>query len=266
MVSNSACFSITLSGGNEVEPWHKKWDKEHKTSNLAYTATVKNSTGQAAPGIQVSIVANVTQGSGGHTHSTGRLKGKLAIPPESVSDGKETIEGTTDGNGVFSFTFGAEEASGEHSLQATCAGCKEPATATINVAVKGLMLLDAAPLNYELRGSLTEHPDNHYFSPAAMVKIINLAHAYRVDPDFNQLLKINDSSLIKGGTFDLLQNWTSLSDMHGGHREGVVVDINNYSDSSPRFKRFAEGLGIDARWHPGGTAPHYHLLLLGKDR
>lgn len=264
--SAQAVYTISLTGGSEIEPWHKKWDKNHKTSNLSYTATVKGSSGQPVSGVQVTVTTDVALNSGGHQHSSGRPKGKLVIPPDPVKDGKESIQGVTDANGVFSFTYGAEEASGEHSLKATCASCKEPATATINVAVKGLMQLDPAPLNYELRGSLPEHPDNHYFSPAAMVKIINLAHEYRIDPDFKQLLKINDSSLIKGGSFDILQNWTSESGMHGGHREGVVVDINNYAEPSPRFERFAQGHGIDARWHPNGTAPHYHLLLLGKDR
>jgi hypothetical protein len=60
---------------------------------------------------------------------------------------------------------------------------------------------------------------------------------------------------------------------------GVVVDINNYTINptplleqfpSPQFERFAAIFGIQADPHPDpkgkhpmGTAPHYHLLLLG---
>lgn len=262
-------LTITLSGGTSTEPWHKKWDQEHTNANLPYTAAVKNQIDQPKPGIGVNISSDVTPGSGGHAHDNGRPKGKLVASASTanIKDGTNAIQGATDSNGVFSFTFGAEEASGEHTITATCTGCSNTATATIKVEIPSLIRLDAAPLSYELRGETDPHPGNHYFSDAAMVQIINLAFAYSHDPAFNnQLLKINDSSLIKGGTFDVLLDWTSLTNVHGGHRVGIVVDINNYTAPDPYFVIFSDYFGIQANWHGKGTGPHYHLLLLGKGK
>ncbi|HUX89702.1 MAG TPA: hypothetical protein VMV48_03320 [Gallionellaceae bacterium] len=263
-------LTITISGGTTTEPWHKKHDPEHTQANLPYKATVTDQNGQPQANVSVTITTDVTSDSGGHVHTNGRPKGKLVDQTGatvSTKDGKMTIPGTTDGSGVFAFTFGAEEASGTHTLTATCVGCKDPAKSTVKAEISGLMLLDENPLSYELRGSLDPHPGNHYFSQAAMVQIINLAHSYRVDKAFNkQLMKINDSSLIKGGTFDVLLDWTSESNVHGGHRLGIVVDINNYKTArNTLFEEFAFSSDIKANWHGKGTAPHYHLLLLNED-
>ena len=264
-------LTLTLSGDSTTEPWHKKRDKEHTRANLPYQAIVRDQNGQPKANVSVTIDTDVTSDSGGHIHINGRPKGKLVATTAgtvSTKNGTDTITGITDGSGVFAFTFGAEEASGSHTLTANCTDCKAPANSTINVAIQGLMLLDADPLSYELRGERDTHINNHYFSPAALVKIINLAHQYHLDPDFNgKLLKINDSSLIKGGTFDVQLDWTSLSNVHGGHRVGIVVDINNYQASSKLFEELAsECCGITAKFHARGTAPHYHLWLLGEDR
>lgn len=126
------------------------------------------------------------------------------------------------------------------------------------------MFLDDDPLSYELRGETDTHINNHYFSPAAMVAIINLAHGYR--KKFGALLKINDSSLIKGGLFDISGNWMPS---HKGHRRGIVVDINNYRvERNIGFERFAlDNYGITAKWEGLDVTdtPHYHLWLTGKD-
>lgn len=259
-------LSITLSGGS-TEPWHKKHDQNHEKSNLPFMAIVTDQNGQAKAGVSVNITTDITSDSGGHVHTYGRPKGKLiAGTPVSTLGGTATISGTTDSTGAFSFTFGAEEASGEHKLTAICTGCTAPTNASVNVLIPGLMLLDADPLGYILRGDLPEHPDNHYFSGAAIVRIINLAHAYQLNTVFNkELLKINDSSLVKGGVFDINQDWTHESNRHGGHRVGIVVDINNYHATNLLFEEFASRKHIQANWHGKGTAPHYHLLLLGRD-
>lgn len=263
-------YKIEIQGASlTTEPWHKKWDQDHTSSNsnLPFKAVVENQNGQPKANVAVYISSGVTPGSGGHAHNNNRPKGRL-VPNTTgtgLSNGAASISGQTDGSGQFSFTFGAEEASGEHTLTATCTGCSNTATTNINVEIPNLMLLDADPLSYSLTGDLPEHLDNHYFSPAAMVKIINLAHAYLYDPDFGKPLIINDSSLEKGGVFDIKQDWTYLSNMHGGHRVGVVVDINNYHVPNPDFVQFAADKGIQANWHGKGTGPHYHLLLLNED-
>lgn len=259
-------FSIALSGDPSVEPWHKKKDKEHTNANLSYRAIVKDQNGQPKANVSVTITTDVISDSGGHAHTNGRPKGKLVVTTAGVvstRDGKETLAGTTDASGVFEFTFGAEEVSGEHNLKATCSKCKAPANATVNVAIQGLLLLNTDPLGYTLRGSTDPHPDNHYFSPDALVKIINLAHAYK--KKFGKLLLINDSSLIEGGLFDIAGQWTPS---HKAHRRGIVVDINNYrTDPNLDFEKLASEFGIIPVWEGLNVtpAPHYHLWLTGKD-
>ena len=74
--------------------------------------------------------------------------------------------------------------------------------------------------------------------------------------------------MIKGGVFDLGQDWTYEDNGHQGHRKGIVVDINNFRDGrDPRFERLAARFHIDAKWEgPDVTStPHYHLWLLGRD-
>jgi hypothetical protein len=272
-------LTITLSGGTTIQPWHKKFDKNHDNSeaNLSYKAIVTNQNGQPQANIAVKISTDVTANSGGHNHTDGRSKGRLepGTQVSTLNSGSTIVNAVTDVNGVFAFTFGSEEASGTHTITANCTGCAAQATAAVDVSVQGLMQLDADPKGYTLTGDKPEHPDNHYFSPAAMVKIINLTLAYQ--RKFHHPLIINDSSLVKGGVFDIEKDWTYKSNKHGGHRMGVVVDINNYTINptppceqfpSPRFVDFAATYGIKADPHPSpghpmGTAPHYHLLLLG---
>lgn len=247
-----------------IEPWHKKHDKEHLKANLPYKAIVKDQNGQPKAGFAVTITTEVTSDSGGHVHTNNRPKGKLvAGTAASTKDGKIEVKGKTNGIGIFEFTFGTEEASGTHTLTAKCdSGCQAPATATVKAEIKGLMLLNADPLGYELRGETDTHPGSHYYSPEAIVNIINLAHEYK--KKFGKVLKINDSSLVSGGLFDITGNWTPS---HKTHRKGIVVDINNYrTEPDPDFERLAKRFGINPIWEGLDVTPtpHYHLLLIGE--
>ena len=89
---------------------------------MPYKAIVKDQNGQPKANVRVTITTDVTSDSGGHLHTNGRPKGKLVDKTGatvSTKDGMVTIQGSTDGSGVFAFTFGAEEASGTHTLTAT---------------------------------------------------------------------------------------------------------------------------------------------------
>lgn len=262
-------YTITLSGGSTTEPWNKKHDQYHKAANLPFVAVVTDQNNQPKAGINVSLSTDVTPNTGGHSHTNGRPKGKLVATPGnpvsavSTANGGAAISGVTDKSGIVWFTFGAEEASGEHTITANCTGCKAPATSTVKAEIQGLMKLgddNTCTTSYCLRGGRTPHPDNHYYTGAAESQVVPLANAYQ--KKFGQLLQINDSSLIKGGLYDYKGNWMPG---HEGHRKGVVVDVNNYSAPNPRFEELAYKRHIKAQWHQKGSAPHYHLLLLGKD-
>lgn len=259
-------LAITLLGGTTTQPWHKKLDKNHNyaEANISYQAIVKDQNGQFQKNVGVTITTDVTLNSGGHVHSAGRYKGRLVDKSgdrTSTKSGKASIFGFTDGSGVFSFTFGSEEASGTHTITATCdpnPGCQAPATATVSVAIPDLMELGADPKSFELRGDKPWHPDNHYFSSVALFKIADFAAKYK--SEFGNILKINDSSLEKGGVLDIKQTWTNP---HKGHRTGIVVDINNFTKKDPIFVKFALDQKAIASWED--TPPHFHLRLLQRD-
>jgi hypothetical protein len=268
---NKAQYTITLSGGTTTEPWNKKHDQYHKAANLSFVAVVTDQNGQPKAGVSVSISSDVTPYTGGHNHNDGRPKGKLVAtqgnPVGAVSsvNGGNSISGVTDSGGIVWFTFGAEEASGEHTITANCTGCKAPATSTVKVEIPSLMKLgndNTCTTSYCLQGGVT-HTDNHYFTGAAELQIVKLANAY--EKEYGEPLQINDSSLIKGGLYDYKNNWNTP---HKGHRKGIVVDINNFSDQDTDFEGFVSDQQAFAKWEglDVSPTPHYHIRLLGKER
>jgi len=300
---------IQIQGGSSVEPWHKKHDPNHTNANLPYKAIVKDQNGQPKANIAVTITTDVTSDSGGHVHTAGRLKGKLVDKvgaAVSTKDGKETISGATDGSGIFSFTFGAEEVSGEHKLTATCTGCTAPAeSASIAVKVDGLEQIPNASF-YTFIGSTDKHDKNHYLTSDAATNMLYVAASYHAEVKYWKKpkgkqpipplpLQLNDASLIWGGLFDIKGNWTTP---HVGHRKGVVIDVRANDDtgatgaiplsSFDNFKKMALSYyGADAQVHctsnktdgqnrkpptcvgkDGSQDPnrHFHILLLGDDQ
>jgi hypothetical protein len=257
-------YSITIQGDSSVEPWNKLSDPKHSNSNVPFTAVVMNNNGPLPAGIKVTVTSDVTTNSGGHNHTSGRPKGKLAATATSITTAPSTFQGFADSNGVLTFVFGAEEASGEHTITATCDGCQAPANAKVDVLIPALGRLgDDGTCNqfFCLVGGKAWHPDNHYYTTAAMNQIVMLAYIFSSKDGFGEPLKINDSSLKKGGRFDIHQDWTFP---HKGHRTGVVVDINNFSEPDPYFEDMAAKFHIDAS-HWEDSPPHYHLWLLGRN-
>jgi hypothetical protein len=259
-------LTITLSGGSTTEPWNEKHDPNHMKANLSFLAVVKNQNGQLKAGVDVSTSSDVTPQSGGHNHDGDRPKGKLVAtqgnPGGAVStvNGGNTLSGVTDSSGIFWFTFGAEQASGEHKITATCTGCIASAQNTVKAEIQGVMKLGddkTCTMTYCLQGGVT-HTDNHYFTGAAMTQIVKLAADYK--KKYGELLKINDSSLIKGGLYDFKNTWNPP---HNGHRTGMVVDINNFSAEDARFEQFVANHQAIADWED--NPPHYHLELLERD-
>ena len=265
---------ITLSGGTTIEPWNQGRDPNHQQANLPFKAMVKDQNGQPKAGIEVTITTEVTTNSGGHNHNDNRLKGKLVAGTTASAVGGIKIAGNTDSSGVFAFTFGAEEASGEHRLTATCTGCQAEATATVNVKVDGLATIPASPF-YTSVGATDKHTDNHYLTPAAASVLRSLAVSYQVEQRFKlkavtpPLLHLNDASLVWGGVFDLDADWAIP---HKEHMRGTVIDIRANSlagaiapENFYSFRVLAKDIGANAKIHnPGGVTQHFHVRLLGR--
>ena len=284
-------LTITLSGGTSVEPWNSDTDPNHANANLSFKAVVTDQNGQPQAGVDVTVMSVATPNKGGHDHDNNRPKGWLAETPDKItsqiqagaSQGSGTLSGKTDGSGTLSFTFGAEEASGEHVLNATCTGCDKPADlVTIDVMVAGLSQIPAS-LFYTMIDDdgtvigavLGKHTDNHYLtSPAASV-LWSIAAAYHVEQKFYvqnlppPVLHLNDASLVWGGLLDVDGDWYFD---HHEHRRGTVVDIraNSATGAIPsrnfvNFELLAIQYGADPHFeNKGKPNQHYHLRIFNR--
>ncbi|MPY88048.1 MAG: hypothetical protein GEU99_09010 [Luteitalea sp.] len=83
---------------------------------------------------------------------------------------------------------------------------------------------------FVLIGSTTTHPNNHYCRSAFCEDLTQLASEYNAR--WSRRLAYNDSSLIKGGLFDISANWQPP---HNLHRTGRDQDVraNGAADSIP---------------------------------
>jgi len=288
-------LTITLSGDtNSTEPWHKKRDPDHLKANLPYKAIVKDQNGQPKTNFGVTITTDVNPDSGGHIHTNARPKGKLVDrvgTAVKTKDGKVSIPGKTDGSGVFEFTFGAEEASGTHTLTAKCdSGCQAPASTTVNVKVDGLEQIPSGASFYTLidtdgtviGATSDKHKANHYLTSEAATILLNMASSYHAEikywtkPSNGKKsvpplpLYLNDASLAWGGVFDINGDWKVD---HIEHRRGAVIDIraNSKPGSIPsgnfeKFIKLAKYYGAHAKIHsPVSDNQHFHARLLNRE-
>ena len=214
-------FTITLSGGTEVEP----------SALLPFNAVVKDQNGVAQPGKQVTITSTVQDGTGGHIHTEKRPKGLFTCS----AVGSSTCTLTTDYSGQAPFEFVATPISGSHTITATCVGCVNTATAPVNVKVNNLITIPGSPALYALTdstgviGSISgKHTDNHYLTSAAISRLKALALLYTTSVNPNAILYLNDASLVWGGLFDV--GSTPWMSPHAKHDRGMSIDIRAAND------------------------------------
>ena len=211
-------LTITLSGKNTMQP----------AALLPFNAVVTDQNGLVQQGKQVVISVNVQDGTGGHIHTENRPKGILSCDTSfGASAGTCTL--TTDYSGQAAFNFIATPISGTHTITATCEGCGNTATASVNVKVDNLIPIPSSPL-YALEDSAHnvigaipgKHTDNHYLTRTAITKLKQLAAIYiTVNPGAK--LYLNDASLVWGGLFDV--GGTPWQSPHSLHDTGVSLDI-----------------------------------------
>jgi hypothetical protein len=186
-------------------------------------------------------------------------------------------------SGSTSITFNAREASGEHTITATCDKCSNgPQEAKVKVMVEGLEPIPAFPY-YALEesdpdhpgqtkvvGATAEHSGNHYLLPAAAQVLMQIAVTYHFDPKskvrdpqtngmvLSPLLHVNDASLKWGGKFDIKGEWAGS---HKEHRRGTSVDLRaNGKDGAipPKlFEAFEKRL---KKFIPGSDGAEKYLL------
>ena len=219
-----------------------------------------HSNSQPVPNINVKFEVTVEANSGGHQHNVNRPKGTVT-----------PAEGSTGPDGLgHPFTFTAPAPAGDHKIKATCIGqeCTQEGPDKVWVGVKDLLNVPSSGF-WELIGDTTTHPANHYLNGDALGKLMDLARLYKqVYFPFDQVLRLNDAGLERGGVFDLGTMW---GPPHHEHRRGMVIDIraNGTATAIPQrnFEDFQELMGsLGMTWlreNVNITGGHYHVKLLG---
>lgn len=266
-------YTITLSGGTITEPGQ----------DLNFTATVTNKSDGQPPSnpVDVKISLKVDPTSGGHDHGdSARPRGGIA---GTKCDTDSTCwTGTTDGGGVVTFNCNPTDASGTHTITASCDKCSNSDSKSVDVKVDGLEPIPASQF-YAFIGATDKHADNHYLTLAAAEVLWRIAASYQIEQQFKltnpatnlptanpPVLQVNDASLKWGGVYDLSGKWNPP---HHEHRRGTVVDIRanglvtaipdaNFED----FQSLADDFGADAYLEepPDINRRHFHLRLLNR--
>lgn len=263
------------------------------STNLGLTVTVENQDHQPPKNpVQVKISLKVDHKSGGHDHGDStRPRGGINSKDCVSDDTCVTLSiGGPGSSGSTSITFNARDASGEHTIAATCDKCSNgPQEAKVDVKVKESQQPDwdtitASPTEYALIGGETgkTHHDNHYLTGKARENLLALVDEYNKAFPSGPLLQLNDASLVWGGRFDINGKWSGA---HSNHRRGVVIDIRANQDVTAipqarfdQFEAMAKKSGAYADLHCAfsgkyicpaclldtGPNRHYHVRLLGQ--
>jgi hypothetical protein len=271
--------TVTLSASTEVEPSNGS-DKKF----LPIIATVLDQSTKKPPTspVKVKISLKVDPTSGGHDHGDStRPRGGIANVRTCASDG-ECWSKQTGGNGQVVFNFNAPEASGTHTITATCDGCGSSSPPkTVEVKVNGLETIPSSSF-YTFIGETDKHSDTHFLTPEAANILWRIAVSYQVEQQFKlrhpvtrkytvtpPVLHVNDASLEWGGKFDLSGAWAGD---HVEHRRGTVADVraNNRDTAIPvenfkAFKSLVADYGAFAFFEsPSISNRHFHLRLLNR--
>jgi len=207
------------------------------SQSLGFTATVKNKSDEFPPkeDVEIKISLTVDDKSGGHDHGDStRSRGSLGSKACTTDDTCVTLIAKAD-NGIVTFDFNPTDASGKHTITASCDKCSggNDNTKTVEVKVEGLIEIPAS--QFYIFGPSSRHgTKNHYLMPAAAEKLLLLAINYQsqgqfkvMNPNTNTMVwpepfRVNDASLEWGGRFDIFGDWTNP---HIEHRRGTTVDL-----------------------------------------
>lgn len=258
-----------------VEPKHNTRPKKNEAELLAQ---VYDKNGEKVPNVKVKLELSSIEDTGGHIeeHHTKRpnnQKGKLVNKVTGANSSNDGIlQGTTDSVGFsrFAFRFEAPEVAGDYKIVASCIDriCTQVGPDLVWVGIKNLDALFTSDY-YNLIGRTDPHPDNHYMTFNARVKVSSLAFLYNdIFPD-DPVLHLNDASLERGGLFDLASNWTIIPG-HETHRFGNIIDIRFNPQVNPdsaiplnnRFEFFdlVSQVGGRAEIHsPNTDNQHFHV-------
>ncbi len=192
---------------------------------------VVDAAGAPIPNAAVALALEAIAGTGGHVHegSDGTPRPRGALSRTTVNTGA---------SGVTTVTYTASNTASDIRVTGTA---DQSMSGTLTLEV-GLNLVDVrvvpswASTAFELQGSKTWHPVNHYGLLNMQISLYALSDEYhrqlayfRQHPDkaptgrLPAQLGLNDVSLQRGGRFDINQNWLPA---HISHRKGYDADLD----------------------------------------
>lgn len=210
----------------------------------------------SVPNAWVRLDTAVLVDSGGHSHDGARPMGRYIVPKLTGQGVDTIISGTrrTDSTGVLRFKFLASHFGGVERIRASLVS-NTTKWDTLNVKTKVPALVDFALIQSNFwenvgNSGMTNacdtssyvpirHYSNHW-ATQAMVDSLQLVlldfYIWSGSEDVGGqyiVLKINDMSLEKGGSFDIRGDW-NMRRCHVYHRIGLSVDINNTGLKIPK--------------------------------
>lgn len=224
-------------------------------------------TNQPIPNVDLSISPLPDPVNGGHV--TGHTAQRVPTYMGTLSANSCNTGG--DGNGCV-VVFTSKHIGGRvrvhmvYTLNGTRQTRDTPNAVTVS-AIGGDELASVAGRSpsYNLVGETSTHPSNHFCQEGFCQKLVTLGDAYLNQWDLS--LAYNDSSLLKGGVFDVNNDWMTP---HSEHDFGVNQDVRaNGGDSSIPFDDTIRTWFVNKVIEIFGQAPlhedtgtsneHYHI-------
>lgn len=203
------------------------------------TLSVTDENDDPIPDYSFTIKALVRPNSGGHDHTANRPTGKFITP---AGDTVASFEGITASDGKAVYTYLSSGIGGVDSIFVR--GATPEATASARIVLRRgdfELLMDGD--HYDLIGAFGEpgvksrHKVNHYGTSNFLTKLKALADSVHADSSF--ILRINDISLVGGGSFDTKNNWMQP---HLAHRNGRNADIDDKDGNGKTvLEKYLEG-------------------------
>jgi Putative Ig domain len=194
---------------------------------LSFAVTCLDQSGTLLTNCDVLVAVQPTIGgnaSAGHDHDdSSRPIGGLFLGNSFVL--ASTVAGNT-GNSELDVNYESGEVAGDVQVQVSGSlngSSITGKTFTIHVGIDGLSPLAQAG-DYVLTGETFPHSANHFALQSMKTSLQLLTIAYHIRFPIDPLLPINDTSLEKGGLFDINANWHTP---HTLHRFGNDADIGS---------------------------------------
>ncbi|MCW8988118.1 MAG: hypothetical protein OQK75_10695 [Gammaproteobacteria bacterium] len=234
----------------------------------SFIVEIVGSDGKAG-NIPIDVKVKAVEGTGGHVqaHHDARNPNHSGVLKFGTRMGVSLKDITI--NSSQEFTFTSPKSSGNHLIEITCPNhtCTQSKPDKVWVGIKDLKPLPSSQL-YKFIGDTDAHPDNHYISDLAAIKIDNIAFVYNEEFPNDHVLHINDISLERGGLFDITGEWKPD---HKTHNKGTDIDIraNEFVGKTPGdvpmrnykdFYRISKGHGcLAVREFADQPREHFHL-------